>query len=651
MRHRAEIDGLRAVAVIPVILFHAGFAPFGGGFVGVDVFFVISGYLITTILVADLEGGQFSLARFYERRARRILPALFVVMLACLPLAWLWMLPGQMRDLGESAAAVSLFVSNILFHARVDYFAPAADLEPLLHTWSLAVEEQFYLLFPIILAVIWRSGPLRVVLCLVLVGLASFGLSLWAHLGYGGSPAAAFYLAPMRAWELMAGALCALAMRRGRPVGREAPAIAGLVLIIASVLWFDVDSPLHTFAPLLAVVGTCAVILWASSETATGRVLSFRPVVGIGLISYSAYLWHQPLFAFARLRSLHDPAPILMGGLALSSLALGYASWRIVERPFRRKSQPLLPRRMQVFGAAVVVAAGFVCFGLLTVVTGGLPARTAPNGVTFAALDLDRQIRANRGLSDICGDGFTLSPDCRTGDAPDLLLWGDSYAMHLAQAFVGGNGLIQQTTSACAPLDGIALIDAGHGRAWAADCIAFTDQVLSWLSTEPGIRVVVMSSSFALLHEAIMDRNGHVHDGDNVASILAAMTRTSDAIRAMGKIPVVIGPTPQTGEDIGRCLVVAELFNLLEGACDFPFAALSSVAMDQRRLLEFIDRIVPVLSLDELICPQGRCVAMPDGIPLYRDKGHLTVQGSAWLGQHTNFLSQVRSAATPDHPP
>ena len=201
MKYRAEIDGLRALAVVPVILFHAGFELFSGGFVGVDVFFVISGYLITTILIEDIDNNRFSIVNFYDRRARRILPALFFVMLVCIPFAWMWMLPNQMNDFAKSLVAVTLFASNILFWRESGYFDAAAEEKPLLHTWSLAVEEQYYLLFPIFLILAWRFGKNRVFWMIVLMAAISLLLSEW---GWRNQTTANFYLAPTRAWELFA---------------------------------------------------------------------------------------------------------------------------------------------------------------------------------------------------------------------------------------------------------------------------------------------------------------------------------------------------------------------------------------------------------------------------------------------------------------
>jgi peptidoglycan/LPS O-acetylase OafA/YrhL len=206
MDYRPEIDGLRALAVLPVILFHAGFETFSGGFVGVDVFFVISGYLITTIILKELEQDDFSIARFYERRARRILPALFLVMFVCIPFAWLWLLPDDMQRFSQSLVAVSTFVSNLLFWQESGYFDTAAELKPLLHTWSLAVEEQYYVLFPLFLVLVWPFGKRWILVLLALGAVLSLSLAEW---GSFRRPAATFYLLPTRGWELLLGALIA----------------------------------------------------------------------------------------------------------------------------------------------------------------------------------------------------------------------------------------------------------------------------------------------------------------------------------------------------------------------------------------------------------------------------------------------------------
>jgi len=280
MLYRSEIDGLRAVAVVPVILFHAGVAGFSGGYVGVDVFFVISGYLITTIILNDLEAGRFSIARFYERRARRILPALSVVLLCCIPFAWLWMLPQELVAFGKSLVATMLFGSNVLFWKESGYFDPAVELKPLLHTWSLAIEEQYYLLFPVTLALIWRWRKSAVLPSLVFVILVSLAISEW---GSRNAPSANFYLLPSRVWELLVGALTAFrfgnSYKRSHTLG-----LLGLGLIVCAVFFLDATTPMPSLWTLLPVIGTALILGFGRDATVVAKLLSIKPLVGLGLI-------------------------------------------------------------------------------------------------------------------------------------------------------------------------------------------------------------------------------------------------------------------------------------------------------------------------------------------------------------------------------
>ena len=356
MKYRPEIDGLRSVAVLPVILFHAGIGVFSGGYVGVDIFFVISGYLITTIILDQIVQGRFSLADFYARRARRILPALFLVVACTIPPAFLLMLPSQFKDFSQSVAAVSVFSSNILFWLESGYFAAAAELKPLLHTWSLAVEEQYYVLFPLLLGGLWRLGarPALIVLGAILAAslIASQILAQRA-------PGANFYLLPSRAWELLAGSLCAIRiMGRGRS-GNALASGLGLALIVGAILLYDAQTPFPSVYALAPVGGTVLIILFADAGTPVGRFLSMRGPVFIGLISYSAYLWHQPLFALARLAHAHEPPMALMLALAAGSLILAFLSWKHVEQPARHHPWPI--RRVlgaTVAGSVLIASAG-----------------------------------------------------------------------------------------------------------------------------------------------------------------------------------------------------------------------------------------------------------------------------------------------------
>ncbi len=360
MRYRREVDGLRAIAVVPVMLFHAGFAWCGGGFVGVDVFFVISGYLITGIILEDLNSGTFSLAKFYERRARRILPALFVVMLVCLPVAWLLMLPDDLENFGQSLFATALFSNNVLLWMTSGYFSLASEFKPLVHTWSLGVEEQYYMLFPLMLGLLWRL-PTRAFVGILGVGAAlSLGLAQWGSVN---APMASFFLLGARFWELLLGALISVAFFYGKsstgaiianPVMRSLLGVAGFLMIGVAVFLFDRFTPFPSVYTLLPTVGAALLIVFATPETFMGKFLGLSPLVAIGLISYSAYLWHQPLLAFSRLSSLSEPPAGQLLVAIVAAFGLAWLSWRYVERPFRDRG--LLSRRVVVASMAVVGA-------------------------------------------------------------------------------------------------------------------------------------------------------------------------------------------------------------------------------------------------------------------------------------------------------
>lgn len=368
MQYRKEIDGLRSIAVIPVILFHAGFEWLSGGYIGVDVFFVISGFLITSIILKELDAGTFTITNFYERRARRILPALFLILLVTLPFAWVWLLPYELKDFGKSIIAVNLFSSNILFWLESNYFAAAAESIPLLHTWTLAVEEQFYIIFPLFMMLFWGLGKRGLALFVAILALLSLGLSEW---GWREFPEANFYLLPTRAWELMIGSLVAFYLQnKNQPQGfvNHWASFLGLALIIVPMFIFDKGTPFPSMYALAPTVGTALIILYTTPDTLVYRLLSIRFMVGIGLISYSAYLWHQPLFVFARLISLEEPSLWLMGALSIVALGLSYLSWRFVEAPFRNKQRF---SRKFIFVGSFVISLAFIAIGTALVFSEG----------------------------------------------------------------------------------------------------------------------------------------------------------------------------------------------------------------------------------------------------------------------------------------
>ena len=385
IRYRPEIDGLRALAVLPVIFYHAGFGSFSGGFVGVDIFFVISGYLITSLIVQQTKEGNFSLMEFYQRRARRILPALFLVMFCSIPLAYFLMKPNQFEAFSGSLIAATLFFSNVLFYLETDYFGIASELKPLLHTWSLAVEEQYYLFFPLLVLFVGRG---KLLLFLVYVGIfLSFTLSqfggnlsvvypfiekewLWMDV-----PNWAFFNTPTRIWEIMVGALIALYLiekDQFRGVIGELSGLLGLCLILVSIFAFEQTTPHPSIYTLAPVFGTGLIILGVSPNTFVGKILSTKVFVAVGLISYSAYLWHYPLFAFSKIAMVSDERFGVLNievVLILVTFFLAYISFRFIEKPFRDKEKIT---NKQVAKILLFLAVILVMVGVLGKSTSGL---------------------------------------------------------------------------------------------------------------------------------------------------------------------------------------------------------------------------------------------------------------------------------------
>lgn len=624
MNYRAEIDGLRAVAVLPVIAYHAGLGLFSGGFAGVDVFFVLSGYLITTILLEDLARDRFSLTDFYIRRARRLLPALTVVVVACVPFAWMWMGPAAFDSFARSLLAVGLFSSNILFWQEGGYFATAAEAKPLLHTWSLAVEEQYYLLFPPLLALLWRRARRHLFLIITLLALCSFALAL---ISVGPRPEAAFYLAPTRAWELLAGSLAALLARHHPGAPREAPAALGVVMIFMALLFYDAQTPFPSAWTLLPVIGTVLVIRYAQAGTATAWVLSCRPLVGIGLISYSAYLWHQPLFAFARLRSLDAPAPWLMALLAVAALGLAWLTWRFVEQPFRR------PGSAPVLGIAGGVLAGFMALGVtLPHLDRGLPPGLGP-APQMARDDHPCALHTQVSQAQIT--------TCLThaGPRPKVVLIGDSHAMAISAALRRalareGRVLISFAHVGCYPIPGTTRLP----EAAQASCHTLRAQAWDTLTALEDTPVLLFARwTLALRGTRFDNGEGGREHGDPVRMGVTGQGGLADHTQAtLEKLTAhhsvtVLGSFPEAGWHVPERLAKMALFSRGEA----PVLSTSQRVQRARRgpvavmMAQLSSSNVAVVPLAPLFCDRqiaGRCVNTHQGKVFYTDDDH----PSAW---------------------
>lgn len=635
MRYRPEIDGLRALAVVPVLLFHAGFGVVSGGFAGVDVFFVISGYLITSIIHREIRDGSFSIVGFYERRARRIAPVLLLVCAVSIPFAFLWMLPPELNNFGKSLYALNLFASNFVFWDQTGYFQPSTELMPLLHTWSLAVEEQFYLVFPLFLLLLRRFSAATTLKAMLLLVALSFGATqILARI----DPAANFYLLPSRLWELGIGAALALmGVDRLDPAKgyRELLSILGLAAIIASYAFVEESAFYPGWTTVPVVLGAALVLAFARGDTAVGRLLSLQPLVAIGVISYSLYLWHQPVFAFAQLRAI-DAIPA-WGYALLILLCFGLAtlSWHFVEQPFRK---PGRFDRRAVFGATLAAGSVMLAFGLVFDGSDGLVRRNP---------ELARLIEPSVGLGKKCDAVVDLK--CATSATPEIAVWGDSYARHLVDGIIASKPdvrLVQLAMNNCGPFANLAPIMSKLDRGFQENCLRYNSDVRRFLLANRSIRYVVLSSQ---LSQYLTEKTVFVSGRDAVTPRNELLTddlrQTMGWLKENGFKAVFVAPTPHDGRDTGICVARAKLFGEPNRRCE---PSLKDVQVHDRNILKVIADIAgdyPVVSFMDYLCGAETCKVEDNGVPLFEDFGHFSAQGSRQMGIAFDFYRTFVDAA------
>ncbi|MDF2603024.1 acyltransferase family protein [Sphingomonas sp.] len=606
MQFRSDIAGLRAVAVLPIVLFHAGLESLPGGFVGVDVFFVISGFLITSLIVRDLESDSFSVWTFYRRRVSRIVPALLVVVLATLAAGYFTLLPPELSDLATSAIFALSFLSNFYFLFTADYFATASQATPLLHTWSLAVEEQFYIFYPIMLLVLWRWKPQRmaaaVIICVLLSFVAALGMAAYRS-------ELAFYLLPARAWELGAGAL--VAMKRfphiSSPRGRQMAAGAGLALIVGSIIFVE-EGPLFP-APLAAfsVLGTALLIAYGEGAF-THRILALPPLQWVGNISYSLYLWHWPVITFYRLHTGFDLDIGETIGLVFASIALATATYVWVERPSSIRLRPreiLSDRFVTLSGLAALVFT--MAIAAVTPVV-GRATRTFPADATKIATYMDYSETADyryqfrRGVCFMSGDEGKKSDLRCLATSPtnkDMLVLGDSHAAHLWRAVsekYTSYNVIQATASGCRPLVN------GDG---ADVCTDLMKHVFDKLLPTGEIETVVLAGRWKPYE-------------------VSSLRDTVDWLARKNVKVVVLGPTIEYQGDFPALLARA----VISGGV----GTIDRLRVAEREQVE--DSIGDALKgsaalyipLHPLLCPNGKCPLLTKtGEPYHFDYGHFTL--------------------------
>jgi peptidoglycan/LPS O-acetylase OafA/YrhL len=620
-RFRRDIQGLRAVAVLSVVAFHATAGAFlTGGFVGVDVFFVISGFLITGILLKDSEQGRFSITGFYRRRIRRLFPALLAVLIFALVAGALILSAPDYRELAATTAATVLFVSNFAFWKLSNYFGGLAEYKPLLHTWSLAVEEQFYVLFPIVLFLLWRFARRLMGAAILGMALVSLALSVWISNTH---PTIAFYLAPPRAFELLIGAFLAchpsLMSRLGQRF-RDATSLVGLLLILASFILINDRLSFPGAIALAPCLGTAFVIAAGrDGPSIGGRLISFAPFVLFGDISYSLYLWHWPLLVFGRHLLLGSLTPLAEVIAVLLSVTIAYVSWRWIEQPFVRGFP-----KLKVITAGAVMIAALASVGAGIYLLHGVPQRFSPQSQSL----FDASQDYNRQRPRCHGDGIEPIPydkNCVFGapnTAPSIAIWADSHGAELAVALgerlaPTQGAVLEITASECPPV-------LGYAKPSRPNCLSHNTETLRRLVGDPRIRDVLLLANF----EAY--RNVSAVDFERgFGDAVRALTQAGKKVTIFEPIPtfaydppVALGLTKARGGDpAGWGLTVAAY-----GQLNSPFIAL-------------IDRVAKasgatVIPSATLLCSPTLCPAYSkdEGV-LYFHATHLSVTGARRLAK------------------
>lgn len=629
--YRPDIDGLRAVAVVLVLMFHLGLGV-PGGYIGVDVFFVISGFLITGIIKREIDQGEFTLAGFYTRRARRILPALLAVLLASSVASLFILLPTDLERYAKSVLASLLSVSNFWFWTQGGYFGPASESAPLLHTWTLAVEEQFYILLPISLALLHRWMPRWVGWIFLLACMGTFAASAWF---VSTRTPEVFFFSPFRAWELLLGSL--LVFYRlpivVHSLHRQLISVAGLMLVVVPAFVYTSE----TVFPGLAAAPPCigaALLIWigATGESAVGNLLKSRVPVFVGLISYSLYLWHWPLLVFVKHamgESLNLDGKL---GIGLVSVVLATLSWRYVETPFRSKARTT-NRQMWLFsGASVALLGGIV---IAVGFSHGLQGR-----FTQQVVLLDRA-RVREVVRSECIDlrvPLNTKTICRIGaqGAPTVLVWGDSYAHAMLPGFEAafkrlGVAAWFAAESGCPPLPVASVSFRGRDN-WR--CREFNDKVVNFVGSQAGLRHVVLAAAW----DAYADESGgYKLRVDRAKDSATSFEKSIESLVQQLQVPtfrdlIVVGQVPTFDWSVPYKMLLAET----NGEPIMPLkredwlkkSAKSREIFERQTNSQHITFVSSV----EWFCYTGTCRYASDrGRPMYWDAGHINAEGNNFI--------------------
>jgi peptidoglycan/LPS O-acetylase OafA/YrhL len=659
--YRPDIDGLRAIAVSSVVFFHANLSPFFSGFVGVDIFFVISGYLIGGIIIRGMRTGRYTYAGFYARRARRILPVLILVILVTCLLGCFILDAKELFFVGGTSTSALLAVSNISFWRLQDYFASDSRLSPLLMTWSLGIEEQFYLFFPILTFGIVRLANDRLLPIIATLTAVSFAFSVWCTSTH---PAAAFYLLPSRAWELGAGVLLAawqvtydvrhsrrLSFLKSKLVHDSLAGIGALFLVIA-IVGFDENTVFPGFVALLPVLGTAALI-FADRSSINCHVLSRRPIVFVGLVSYSWYLWHWPLMSYLRIIVPTPPSTWQLAMMALASFVLAVLSWHFVERPFRRvglPSRPTLLRYALVLSIAIVPP---VAIKLSKGLPQRLPEQTREVEATVGA-----------GLNGPCSAAWNdskpnLSADCVVDitHRPAVALIGDSHAWALGPGLREltarqNLGFRMFTKPACPPLLNVSVWSKNQPALTEA-CASFMRISVQQLVSDSSVKVVVLAGLWDNPLDRYVDAMAQGSSNSGSHLLRAGLENMVGALQKGNKKVILLGDTPYWRFDPKRVALARSMplrgliFCLAQPGCESLFqgsAEFSGTVPPDPRSVEIVREVAAAyatqyIDLSRKFCSLARCIFQRENELLFIDHSHLSGAGAKYAIENLELLS------------
>lgn len=635
---RTDIQALRGLAVLAVVLYHAKIGTLGGGYLGVDVFFVLSGFLITSLIKKAVENNSFSYRTFLVRRAKRLLPAAFVTFFFTALLAPFFLSSQELDEFWPQLLGALTFSANFVLANQSGYFSGAAELKPLLHVWSLAVEEQYYFILPAIFLFFPKRAWLSVLSTLAII---SVGL---CYVNQG--EASTFFLLPTRAWELLIGSVGVFLIDVPwiRTLAGKLTLLSVLALVACLVLPHDAFHP----GPqaLLVCVSTLAVILAQHPVLQRGGMIDVLHKVGN--ISYSLYLVHWPIFSFYNnvvLANEHTLTQhLIRGALVALSLLLAWILHSYIEEPFRH-GNPYRSYRPVIAGA---------CAGILMV---GMAQAFAPEN---SEKDYAFIRRANQGFGEVCASSKPFAPSeaCRNSVTPTVLVWGDSFAMHLIPGLSEKpnypDHIVQATMPRCGPLVGLAVFEFSSER-WARECIDFNDTVLSYLKNTPEIQTVILSSVLTPytkdtpMFERLMADGEPVRVQGTLNNGYAGLARTVASIRALGRDVIFVAPTPTGGFDVGRCLERQDRGLWIGGVDDECRIRLTNYKKYREKALALLDQAerelhLPIAQFDKVLCGDEFCSTRITGVGLYRDAGHLSHEGSVALFQLAETRQEIQRA-------